>query len=215
MGSWQLMVSSKMEKGLPSTSAVGGGSMKRGTVIDNPVIGQRLVVCVLPEETDGRSVVVEYTYRPHAGNKGHLAHIHRHYKEHFEILSGTARYQIGDEEKTAHAGDTFDVPPNTVHLHPWNDSADELQIRQTTESLRPDLKGLKATLVAAETIAALAREGKLNANGQPNLLQGAIILHSLMPQSFTAGVPYALQRVLLGGLAAVGRLFGYRLQSPT
>ncbi len=211
MGSWQLMVSSKMEKGLPNASAVGDSSIKRGTVIDNPVIGQRLVVCVPPDETGGRSVVVEYTYRPYAGSKGHLAHIHRHYKERFEILSGTARYRIGDEENTAVAGDAFDVPPNTSHLHPWNDSGEALHIRQTIESPQPDLEGLQATLVAAETIAALAHEGKLNTNGQPNLLQGAIILHSLMPQSFTAGVPYGVQRVLLAGLAAVGRLFGYRL----
>jgi quercetin dioxygenase-like cupin family protein len=184
--------------------------MKTGDVIENPAIGQRLVLCVSPEETGGRSLVVEYSYKPHTGNKGHLSHVHRTYKEHFEILAGTGRYQLDGQEKTAQAGDSFDVPLNTVHLHPWNDSAEELRIRQTTEALQPDLAGFNATLIAAETIAGLAQEGKIGTNGQPNLFQGAVILHSLMPQSYTAGIPYGVQRVLIGVLATVGRLLGYR-----
>jgi quercetin dioxygenase-like cupin family protein len=188
--------------------------MKTGDVIENPAIGQRLVLCVSPEETGGRSLVVEYSYKPHAGNKGHLAHVHRQYKERFEILSGTARYQVDGKELIARTGDAFDVAVNSVHLHPWNDSAEELHVRQTTESLKPDLEGLNATLIAAETIAGLAHEGKIGANGQPNLFQGAVILGSLLPQSYTAGVPYGVQRVLIGVLATVGHLLGYRASYP-
>lgn len=42
--------------------------MKRGTVIDNPVIGQRLVVCVPPEETGGRL----FGYQASYGNDSRL-----------------------------------------------------------------------------------------------------------------------------------------------
>jgi hypothetical protein len=35
-----------------------------------------------------------------------------------------------------------------------------------------------------------------------------------MPQSYTAGIPYGVQRRLIGILAAVGRLFGYRTRYP-
>lgn len=61
-------MSSNVEKGLPNASAVEGGSMKRGTVIDNPVIGQRLVVCVPPEETGGRL----FGYQASYGNDSRL-----------------------------------------------------------------------------------------------------------------------------------------------
>lgn len=188
--------------------------MKTGEVIENPVIQQRLVLCVAPEETGGRSIVVEYTYEPFAGNKAQLAHIHRHYHERFDILSGTAHYQIAGQEKTAHVGESFEVPVGTSHVHPWNEDGEALRVRQTTESLQPDLEGLNTAIAAVETIAGLAREGKINANGQPNLLQGAVVLNSLMPGSYAAAIPYPIQRVLFAVLAGIGRLFGYRARYP-
>jgi quercetin dioxygenase-like cupin family protein len=189
-------------------------NMKTGEMIENPVIKQQLILCAAPEETGGRSVVVEYTYEPFAGNKGQLGHIHRYYHERFDILSGIGHYQIAGEEKTAHAGESFEVPVGTSHIHPWNEDGEVLRIRQTTKSLQPDLQGLNTAITAVETIAGLAREGKVNANGQPNLLQGAVVLNSLMPGSYSAGIPYPVQRVLLGLLAGIGRLFGYRASYP-
>ncbi len=189
--------------------------MKAGDVLVNPVTGMRLTIIATAAETGGRSVTVEYELRPHSGRDYTPPHGHRTYVERFDILSGRAATVVGGVMGTAAAGQSVHVPLNTVHIHPWNIGDEPLIVRQTTEALTPDPRGLSNALASAETLFELAHRGKVNANGQPNPLQAAVIFNDLLlPDSYAGGLPYAAQRVLFGLLAAAGKLLGYRSTVP-
>lgn len=191
--------------------------MNAGDILENPITGMRTVVIETPEETEGRRVVVEYELRPGTGRDYTLAHIHRRYVERFEILSGRAAYMLNGLTGAAAAGETVTVPVGMSHVHPWSVGDEPLVVRQTTEAAAPDAIGLNSALLAAETLLYLSHRGKVDADGRPNALQGAVIFHELLlPHSHAAGLPYSIQRVVFGMLAAVGRLFGYRaIYHPT
>ena len=100
------------------------------------------------------------------------------------------------------------------HVHPWSDSDEELRVRQVAECDPPDAKGLTAAVQALITVCGLASAGKVNREGVPNLLQLAVLVGPTMPSAYVAGPPVALQRILFGTLARVGRAVGYRQAYP-
>jgi hypothetical protein len=186
--------------------------MKPDVEMINAVTGMRVRVLQTPEETGGRAVVIEYRLRPHTGRGYTRPHGHRRYVERFDILAGRAGAIVGGVEMTAEAGETLAIPLDTLHVHPWSISDEELVVRQTTEAVTPDVVGLRNALRSADILFDLARQGKVNANGEANPLRMAVIFNDLLlPQSYAAGLPYGLQRVVFGILAGVGRLAGYRL----
>ena len=70
-------------------------------------------------------------------------------------------------------------------------------------------------LIAFESLAALAREGKTNRAGAPcNPLLAALILRHFEDEIYFVRPPLALQRVVLGPLAALARVLGYRAEHP-
>lgn len=181
---------------------------------ENPVLAQRVRFNTLPADSGGRRFVLEYIHLQRGGAHVVPAHVHASYVETFEILAGRARYRLGSDTKTATAGDRIVMPAGTPHVHPWSDGDEELHVRQTTESDPPDLPGLNASLQAAITILGLARSGRVNAKGLPNLLQLAVILESTMPASYVADLPMATQRILFGILGRIGRLARYKAAYP-
>jgi mannose-6-phosphate isomerase-like protein (cupin superfamily) len=180
----------------------------------NEPMGQRARIITLPHDTDGLRFVLEYINRPFAGEHAVPPHFHPTYTETFDILSGSARYRVGREERSGSVGDRIVMPAGTPHVHPWSDSDEELHVRQTAEADPPDLAGLTASLQAAITIFGLAGAGRVNARGLPSLLQLAVLARTTMPATFLAGPPRALQRLLFGLLSTVGRAAGYRASYP-
>jgi uncharacterized protein YbjT (DUF2867 family) len=65
-----------------------------------------------------------------------------------------------------------------------------------------------------ETIWSLARDGKTNEMGVPNLLQVAVIAREYAGEVRLASPPLLVQRALFAVLAPVGRLLGYRARYP-
>ncbi len=71
------------------------------------------------------------------------------------------------------------------------------------------------TEIAFETLAGLARDGKTNRAGAPtNSLRLALILREFEEEIYFVGPPLIVQRVILGALARVARLLGYRAEYP-
>lgn len=188
--------------------------MKAGDVFENPLTGMRVTVLQTPDESGGRAMQIEYRHPPYAGRDAAPPHRHRLYVERFEILAGRAAYVLGGEEHVAEVGQTVVVPADTTHVHPWSISDEELVVRQTTEATRPDGKAMTAALIGVRTRFGLTREGKVDAKGQPSLLQSAVILNALLPNNYLPDVPLLVQRVMFGALAGVGYLLGYRLSYP-
>ncbi|OFW05881.1 MAG: hypothetical protein A3H96_15775 [Acidobacteria bacterium RIFCSPLOWO2_02_FULL_67_36] len=181
---------------------------------ENPNVGQRSRIVTLPHETGGRLFVLEYINQPFRGEDAVPPHVHTAYTETFQILKGRARYRLGSETRTAVAGDRVVMPPRVPHVHPWSDSAEELHVRQVADADPPDWRGLDASLQAAITIQGLAKAGRVNAKGLPNLLQLGVLLETTMPATYLAGPPIVLQRVLFLALGGLGRLAGYKTAYP-
>jgi quercetin dioxygenase-like cupin family protein len=185
-----------------------------GTWIENPIMGQRSLLVKLPTETEGRYFEMEYVCKPFTGKNAIPLHYHPTYIERFEIISGDARYFLGKEYGVAKVGDSLVFPPAVQHIHPWSDSADELRVRMVSEANPPDIKGLNANLNTGITLFGLARDGKVDKNGFPNLLQQAVSGRSILPGACPAGMSVGIARIFLGFLAALGRIAGYRVSYP-
>ena len=184
------------------------------TWFENVPMGQRTRLITLPAETQGRSFVREYVNRPWMGKFAIPAHFHPTWTESFDVLQGRARYRLGKSEHEAEAGDQIMLPPGVSHLHPWSVSDEELHVRHTAVADPPDLDGLTASLQAILTIFTLASQGKVNRQGAPHLLQLAVLARTTMPATFLPGPPPAVQRVVIGLLASLGRGLGYRAVYP-
>ena len=185
-----------------------------GTWIENPVAGQRALLVKLPAETNGRYFEMEYLCKPFTGKFAIPPHYHPACTERFEILAGRARYMLGKVERTAQTGETVLFPPVIVHIHPWSDSSEELHVRMFSEADPPDLAGLNANLNTGITSFGLARDGRVDKNGLPNILQQAVCGIKNIPGAVPAGMSPGTARVVIGLLALIGQALGYRATYP-
>lgn len=168
-----------------------------------------MVARVLEADETGRHFTLEYTL-PAGLGPSIDAHLHQHWSESFEILSGTARYRLGGAVHTLAAGESVSLPTNTPHVHPWNVGKEQLRVRQTTTLLRPSPEAIQDTFRAFAMLYWLTNEGKVDAKGKLHPLQGALILRTLQRHGgFLAGTPIPVQRALVGLLAVLGERRGY------
>jgi quercetin dioxygenase-like cupin family protein len=174
---------------------------KIGDIIDNPVTGERIVVLQSTQETNGELFAFELSVKPH----GFVAaeHIHLKQEETFEVTRGTIRFRIHGKEADAVVGQVIVIPAGTPHSW-WNASDEEVA---ATVWLRPALN----FEIVIETLCGLARDGKTNARGLPNIFQIAMITATYKETKVVlpAAVP-----VLLKLLTPLARLLGYRSSYP-
>jgi mannose-6-phosphate isomerase-like protein (cupin superfamily) len=188
--------------------------LRTGDVIENPVMGQRILFCKLASDTQGAFSEVEYFNKPFTGRGTVAAHFHPAMTERFEILAGRARYRLDKQEHEVQPGDLLTFPRRVPHLHPWSISAEELHVRQTTFLDQPDSAVLELLGAQIVTLFGLARDGKVDKAGMPNPLQGAVLMHALMPHVYLDGMPVLVQELVFGVLAGVGRRLGYCATYP-
>ena len=115
--------------------------------------------------------------------------------------------QVGEEHRSLEEGEEAVVPPGTPHRW-WNEAGEEAHV---LVELRPALN----SEIFFETVYGLARDGKSDENGVPNLLQQAVTLNGVNEgEIYLASPPIPVQKALLAALAPVGRLLGYRDHYP-
>jgi mannose-6-phosphate isomerase-like protein (cupin superfamily) len=177
---------------------------RAGDVIENPVIGDRLVFRRTTADTAG--TMLEFDLFARAGAKGPPEHIHPSAAEHFEVLRGTLRARVGGIEQEIPTGGALDIPAGTLHSW-WNAGGEEVQVRvQLTPAGRME--------TFLETIYALARSGQTDRNGVPGFLQLSVFAPSYFDTNHIVRPPLAVQRLLFGLLAPVARRLGYRPDTP-
>jgi mannose-6-phosphate isomerase-like protein (cupin superfamily) len=181
---------------------------------ENKRTGERLKLVTVPGETGGSSFVLEYVNRPFTGKLAIPPHLHPTADEMFEIISGSARYIVGDKELSAGPGERVLLPAGKVHVHPWSDSSEALHVRQTALASPSDLRGLTASMQAAVTIFGLARAGKVNSKGAPNFLQLALLASTTIPTTYLAGIPHSVQRLTFGTIGRIAKMAGYKTSYP-
>jgi quercetin dioxygenase-like cupin family protein len=177
---------------------------KAGDEIVNPRTGQRMVFLKTGTETGGELVQID-TYNPPTGVP-EPKHVHPIQESGAEVLSGSLRFRVGDEETSVQAGESITIPANTPH-HFWNDGEEEAHWVQW---FRPALK----TDRFFETFFGLAQDGKLNEKGLPSLWQMAVSVPYFGDEGRLTSPPWAVQRVIFAVLAPIGRLLGYQAQYP-
>lgn len=177
----------------------------------NPRTGTRMILLKGNMELGGRGMMLEVHCKD-GMPAGILEHLHMNWTETFIILLGSARYKLGDEEKTAGEGETIVIPPRVKHIHPWNDGIGPLVYTQKSDFGELDLDAVYDIVGAFATIHGLMSAGKIGKKGLPkNPLQFGATLRTLVKHGgFDAAVPIGLQRFLAATLGRVGEWCGYR-----
>lgn len=171
-----------------------------GEVSENPVTGERVVCLTDPFEHPDEVLVAHLYVEP--GGRVVTAHHHPHQRERFQVLSGRVGFLIGDEEHVLGPGESAEVPPRT--LHDWWQLGDEQA--QVVVEVEPGIRFVQMV----GTMFGLARDGKADAKGLPKPLQLAVTASEFRDTVVIASPPPAVQRVVFGLLAPIGRARGLR-----
>ena len=174
--------------------------IRTGTVIENPVTGERIVFRKTSRDTGGQAVVVETFLQPDAFVAA--AHVHPSQEERFEVLRGVVGFKVGREKIVAGPGRRITVPAGTPHKF-WNAGTEEARF---VTVVRPALQFEQLI----ETMFGLAEDGKTNRKGMPNPLRLAVIANEHFDDVRLPIIPAALQRAALAMGAPLGRMFGYQ-----
>ncbi len=179
--------------------------VRPGDQLVNPATGLRTVFRETAACTGGELLQVDWIGAP--GWTTGPDHVHARQEERFEVLCGRLGLRVDGVEVVHGPGDVIVAPAGAPHAA-WNAGGEEVHV---LVDFRPALR----TEVAFETLATLARDGKTNRIGVPrNPLRLALILRHFEDEIHLARPPLAVQRLIFGALARVGRLFGYRAEYP-
>src|SRR5262245_12187701 len=173
--------------------------IRTGTVIENPVTGERIIFRKTSRDTGGQAVVIETFVQPDGFVAA--AHVHPSQEERFEVLKGSVGFKIGRDKLVAGPGQRVTVPAGTAHKF-WN--AGDTEAHFVCE-VRPALQ-FESLL---ETMFALAVDGKTNKKGMPNPLRLAVIANAHFDTVRLPFPPAILQRIGLALGSPAGRLLGY------
>jgi len=172
--------------------------------ITNPTIGHRITFLQTAVQTNGDLLQIEYIVEKPESKPAIPLHKHLKCAERFETVYGKLGVIVDGERRVLGIGESVTIPPGTPHTF-WN--AGDGELRFITEVQPPgDLQ------TYWETVFGLAQEGKVNANGLPNLLQLAVV--APLADSYDPRVPVLVTKALVAVLGGIGRLLGYKARYP-
>lgn len=171
---------------------------RRGQVFENPVTGERAVVLTDPAEHPAGALVSHLFVAP--GGRVAVAHRHPSITERFHVLSGRVGFLIGEEERELGPGEAAEVAPGV--LHDW------WQLGEETAEVVVEVTPGDRFVEMVGTFYGLARDGKSDSKGLPRPLQLAVTARGYRDVMEIASPPPAVQALLFGPLAALGRARG-------
>jgi mannose-6-phosphate isomerase-like protein (cupin superfamily) len=172
--------------------------------ITNPAIGHRITFLQTGEQTNGQLLQIEYAVDRQESEPAIPLHKHLKCEERFETVHGKLGVVLNGDRRVLEAGESVTIPPGTPHTF-WN--AGDGELRFITDVRPPgDLQ------TYWETVFGLAQDGKVNANGAPNLLQLAVV--APLADSYRPSAPVVATKALIVVLGAIGRLLGYKARYP-
>ncbi len=176
--------------------------IKRGDMIENRRTGQRMVFLNTAAETNNEKLEIE-CFSP-VTNTREPEHIHPNQENRFQVISGELRFRINGKEKTAYPGDLVSISRNTPHYF-WNSGTVEAHyIQEFYPALHIE------TLF--ETFFALARDGKLNEKGSPNIFQASLIMLAHEKELRLSKPSWAIQKFVFKVISPVSKILGYKGQ---
>lgn len=181
---------------------------RAGDVYENPVTGERAVVRVGTEESGGEPAIADLYVSPGGAVAGE--HVHPGIEEVFTVAGGSVGFRLDGREDVAGPGRRVVVPPGVVHYW-WNAGDEEAHV---VVELRGEERLLEGFVTMLSNLFGMARDGKTDAKGRPNLLQAALLAREFDDVIRFVEPPRAVQKILFGILAPVARLLGYRAVYP-
>jgi quercetin dioxygenase-like cupin family protein len=105
-----------------------------GDSLQNPATGERIVFVRTAADSGGELLEMEnvWTRADHRTQP----HVHPEMEETWEVISGSAGFEIAGQRRVAGPGETVVAPPGTPH-HGWNAADGETRLRIT---MRPALR---------------------------------------------------------------------------
>ncbi|WP_235864022.1 cupin domain-containing protein [Sutcliffiella halmapala] len=159
-------------------------------------------ITLLEKGTDeqGEYIVIEHLVKKMGAMNG--PHWHPELTESFTVKEGKMRFMVDGKEYLLGPGQQLKVLPKQLHQF-WNESEEQLLV---IHEIRPP----KNHWDMFKIIHKLTIQNKVNAKGIPkNPLWLGLAWESI--DGYLSGPPIFLQRTLLGGLARVARVMGYRI----
>jgi quercetin dioxygenase-like cupin family protein len=178
--------------------------MRAGEVYMNPASGERAVVVLGSEETDGKRLVVDLYLRPGGGMVGR--HYHPSIHERFRVLDGQVSLTLNGAERLAEVGQVVDVPAGTWHDF-WNSGTSEARVQV-------DVQPADRFVMLIKNGFSLAQDGKTDKTGKPELLQIALMAREFDDVIRYDKGPRIIQRVLFLVLTPFARLKGLKGSYP-
>jgi mannose-6-phosphate isomerase-like protein (cupin superfamily) len=173
--------------------------IKAGDTIINIRTGQRMTFLQTWLETNGMFLQIECE-SPVSNTREHL-HLHPYQENRFQIVSGELTFSIDGTIHKASEGTTLSVPKNVLHEF-WNEgNVSAVYIQEFFPALKIDQ--------LFETFFALARDGKLNKKGKPNIFRASVIMLHFQNELRLAQYNWTLQKIVFTLLAPIGKLLGY------
>lgn len=177
--------------------------VKSGSEILNPRTGQRTIFLQTAADTGGKLLRME-SFHP-AQSPPEPEHVHPFQESHCQLVAGSLHFCIASKDQLVRTGETVVIPSNVPHYF-WNDSDEEAH---AVQEFRPALNIENFF----DTYFALARAGKLNEKGLPNLLQMSVMLLEF-DKVMRVTKPPRFAQLLLMCLSPLGRLLGYHGTYP-
>jgi len=170
-----------------------------GVEILNPRTGQRMRF----RPTDGSVLQIETANPP---GPAEPEHVHPYQESSATVLSGVLHFSVRGQIQVVRAGERIVIPPNTPHNF-WNEGSEEARAIQ---EVRPALR----TEAFFRTYFGAVRDGKVNADGVPSLLQMAVMIPEFSDEIRLTRPPFPVLRLLALLLSPIARLRGYRPTYP-
>lgn len=174
--------------------------IKKGDTIVNTRTGQQMTFLKTWVETNGTQLKIA-CISPITQAREKL-HLHPYQENRFTVTQGQLLFTVAGEDRLAEVGDVISIPKNVPHSFYSTGVKEAHYVQEFFPALKIDR--------LFETFFVLAREGKLNKNGSPNLLRTALILLHFENEIRLAHPNWKLQKVIFNLLAPIAKLLGYK-----
>lgn len=169
--------------------------------IRNTASGYEYKILESGEDGVENNLVMEVIYPAFSSEP--FSHYHPYQTEYFKILQGELTVRMGGDLKVVRRNQEFIVPPNTDHSM-WNGGVQKARVLWR---VTPALK----TVQFFETLALLANNGQTTGRGVPGFFESVILLHRFSDEIRVSGVPFLVQKFVLGFFYPFARLWSGNL----
>lgn len=174
--------------------------IKKGDTIVNVRTGQKMTFLETWAETNGTQLKVDCVSPPTLERE--KAHIHPYQENRFTVVKGSLHFTINGQKHLATVGDIISIPKKIPHSFYNDGETDAHYIQEFFPALKIDS--------LFETFFLLAKEGKLNKSGTPNIFRAALILLNFEKEIRLSQPNWVLQKFTFKLLAPIARLMGYK-----